>query len=388
MSKNINRLLARQLRKLGLNAQQPPDAETWSKLQGVIAATYDDADQDRYILERSLEIASEEMQALYQREKLAYEERLNVLRESEEIYRAVTDHGQTLIWMSGLDKGRYYFNVPWLTFTGRTLEQESGTGWTNSVHPDDLVQWLGVYELAFDQREEFSFSYRLRRHDGEYRWIVAEGIPRYDSAGMFVGYVGHCFDITERRQAEEQIRNLAYYDTLTQLPNRRMLLERLKHAMAASKRSGLYCALMFLDLDNFKQLNDTQGHAVGDLLLIEAAHRLKSCVREIDTVARFGGDEFVVMITELDVDKSEAIVQANIVAEKIRIALSDAYLLTISHHEKMVTTVEYRCSASIGVALFISYETSQDDILKWADSAMYQAKKAGRNLIRFYDPKN
>jgi diguanylate cyclase (GGDEF)-like protein len=156
--------------------------------------------------------------------------------------------------------------------------------------------------------------------------------------------------------------------------------------MSASKRSGCYGALMFLDLDDFKPLNDMYGHGVGDLLLIEAADRLKSCVREMDTVARFGGDEFVVMLSELNVDKDESTSEAEIVAEKIRIALSEPYLLIIKNEGKADSTVEHHCTASIGVTLFIDHEASQDEILKWADTAMYQAKEAGRNRVRLYDP--
>ena len=157
--------------------------------------------------------------------------------------------------------------------------------------------------------------------------------------------------------------------------------------MAASKRSGCYGALMFLDLDNFKPLNDTHGHVVGDLLLIEVADRLKACVREMDTVARFGGDEFVVMLSDLNADKAESTLQAEIVAEKIRIRLAEPYLLTIRHEGKADSTVEHLCTVSIGVTLFLNHVADQDDILKWADAAMYQAKDAGRNSIRFHDAK-
>jgi diguanylate cyclase (GGDEF)-like protein len=142
---------------------------------------------------------------------------------------------------------------------------------------------------------------------------------------------------------------------------------------------------MFLDLDNFKPLNDSNGHVAGDLLLIAAADRLKNCVREIDTVARFGGDEFVVIISELDVDKAASAAQAKLIAEKIRSALSEPYLLTLKHKSEPELAVEHRCTASIGVALFIDHEASQEDILKWADKAMYLAKEAGRNSIRFYE---
>lgn len=185
-------------------------------------------------------------------------------------------------------------------------------------------------------------------------------------------------DITERKQMEAQINQLAFYDSLTKLPNRRLLNERLSQAMSDSKRSGRYCALMFLDLDNFKPLNDTYGHAVGDLLLIEVANRLKNCVREIDTVARFGGDEFVVILNDLSMDKTESASQAELVAEKIRTSLSSPYLLLIKHEGKADATIEHHCTASVGVALFINHLANQDDILKLADKAMYQAKESKR----------
>jgi diguanylate cyclase (GGDEF)-like protein len=190
--------------------------------------------------------------------------------------------------------------------------------------------------------------------------------------------------VIERHRAEEQIRSLAYYDTLTKLPNRRMLDDRLGLAMGTSKRSGRYGALMFLDLDNFKPLNDAHGHAVGDLLLIEVGQRIVRCVRETDTVARFGGDEFVIMLVELDENRGESIVQAEQVAEKIRLALAEPYLLTIRQNDNPETHVEHRCTASIGVAMFINHESTLDEILKWSDVAMYRAKDEGRNTIRFH----
>ena len=185
-------------------------------------------------------------------------------------------------------------------------------------------------------------------------------------------------DITERRKMEEQIHELAYYDQLTKLPNRHLLHDRLGQAMAASQRSGQYCALMFLDLDNFKPLNDMHGHAAGDLLLIEVANRLKHCVREVDTVARFGGDEFVVMLNGLNIDEKESGSQAEVIAKKIRASLSAPYLLVMKSAAKEGVTIEHHCTASIGVKLFSSHETSQDEILKLADAAMYQDKETTR----------
>ena len=133
-------------------------------------------------------------------------QREDALREQQGIYQAVADNGQALIWMAGIDKGCYYFNQPWLAFTRRTLEQEFGNGWAEGVHPDDLQRCLDIYVTAFDRREAFSMTYRLRRHDGEYRWLLDDGAPRYDSDGLFVGYVGHCLDVTEQQKAEDELR--------------------------------------------------------------------------------------------------------------------------------------------------------------------------------------
>ena len=189
-------------------------------------------------------------------------------------------------------------------------------------------------------------------------------------------------DITERKLLEEQVRQLAFYDPLTKLPNRRLLNDRLCQLMMASKRNACHCAVMVLDLDNFKSLNDTHGHLLGDLLLIEAAQRLSSCVREVDTVARFGGDEFVVLLGELDVSHRVSTEQALGVAEKIRASLEAPYVLAVEKsHERPLGTVVHHCSASIGVVVFVDNEATQDDILKWADAAMYQAKGSGQKKV-------
>jgi len=203
--------------------------------------------------------------------------------------------------------------------------------------------------------------------------------------GQVAGQIGVLLDITERKVAEDKIKYLAFYDHLTGLPNRRLFNDRLQQAMAASKRNSQYGALMFLDLDNFKPLNDQHGHAVGDLLLIEAADRLKASVREMDTVARFGGDEFVVMLAELGASPEAAAAQATLVGEKIRTALAAPYQLTAKNEEAGSTPIVHRCTVSIGAALFLDHESNRGDILKRADTAMYQAKSGGRNRLAIHD---
>jgi diguanylate cyclase (GGDEF)-like protein/PAS domain S-box-containing protein len=217
---------------------------------------------------------------------------------------------------------------------------------------------------------------------GGRRWLETHAVPLQE--GGETVQLALTRDITQRKSMEDQVRQLAFHDHLTGLPNRRLLLDRLNQAMAASRRSGRYAAIIFLDLDHFKPLNDTHGHEVGDLLLTEVADRLARCVREIDTVARFGGDEFVVMLSDLHANKDESIAQAQAIAEKIRVALAEPYHMTVKHGESPPVTVVHRCSASIGVALFIDHQGSADDVLSWADGAMYAAKEAGRNRVRFH----
>lgn len=182
---------------------------------------------------------------------------------------------------------------------------------------------------------------------------------------------------TLAHESEKTVYKLAYSDPLTELPNRRLFQDRLEHAIVLSNRSNQYRALMYLDMDNFKTLNDSQGHAKGDLLLIEVARRLKLCVRASDTLARLGGDEFVVLLGELSEDQQSASEQALMIAEKISKSLSQPYQL-----DKLI----YNCSASIGVTMFRDAGTTIDEVHKRADAAMYQAKNAGRNTVRFFDP--
>jgi len=309
-----------------------------------------------------------------------------LLRESEQRFRQLAENIREAFWMTDPAKNKMlYISPAYEQIWGRTLQSiyDSPRAWLEAIHGEDRQR---VLQAALTKQAVglYDEEYRIVRPNGEVRWIRDRAFPVRDSGGVVYRIVGVAEDITERKAAEEQIRNLAFYDALTQLPNRRLLNDRMGTAMAASKRSGHYGALMFLDLDNFKPLNDTHGHDMGDFLLVEAARRISSCVREVDTVARFGGDEFVVMLSELDADKAESTAQASIVAEKIRAILAEPYVLKLQQADNAETAIEHHCAASIGVVVFNS-EASAEDILKWADMAMYQAKEGGRNLVRFFD---
>lgn len=237
-------------------------------------------------------------------------------------------------------------------------------------------------------------------HDIPVIFVTVQSDPKEEAAGLLLGAVDFIVQplnatvVRARvqthlrlRKALHQVWELAFHDALTGLPNRRLLNDRLGQAMATSQRSKCFGALIFLDLDNFKPLNDAHGHEVGDLLLEEAAQRIKSCVREVDTVARFGGDEFVVLLTPLAADRKEATERAHLVAEKIRVALYEPYSLSVPQGQGAAPQViEHRCTASLGVALFLGNAATAADVLKWADLAMYDAKEGGRDMICLYEP--
>ncbi|MDO8294293.1 MAG: EAL domain-containing protein [Gallionella sp.] len=216
-----------------------------------------------------------------------------------------------------------------------------------------------------------------QRKNGEIypEWLTITAVVGTD--GEITNYVCAFSDITERKEAEEKICALAFYDPLTQLPNRRFLLDRLQQALALSTRNDRQGALLFIDLDNFKSINDTQGHAVGDLLLVEVAKRLQGCIREGDTTARLGGDEFVVLLEDLDEDEQVAAAQAETVGEKIREAIAQPYLINGQEHHS---------TASIGITLFHGPVRTMEEMLKRADVALYRAKADGRNTVSFFDP--
>jgi diguanylate cyclase (GGDEF)-like protein/PAS domain S-box-containing protein len=236
------------------------------------------------------------------------------------------------------------------------------------------------YERMWDVLHRFNYwqgEIWNRRKNGEVypEWLTITAVVGTD--GSITNYVCAFSDITERKLAEDKIHNLAFYDPLTQLPNRRLLSDHLQQAVSTCARNQTSAALLFIDLDNFKILNDTRGHDIGDLLLVEVAERLRTCIRDGDTLARLGGDEFVVLLEELNSDRTEAAMQARRVGEKMLKAVGRPYMLK---------DIEEHSSSSIGIALFAKHNQKPEDSLKHADTAMYAAKKAGRNTLRFFDP--
>ena len=226
-----------------------------------------------------------------------------------------------------------------------------------------------------------------RRKNGEIypEWMTITTVN--DAQGQIVNFVATLTDITFRKQAEDEIKHLAFYDPLTHLPNRRLMADRLRHALAVADRHGRHGALMLLDLDNFKSLNDTLGHDAGDQLLVEVASRLEACVRDGDTVARLGGDEFVVILEGLD-ENHKAAMQAESVAVKILAKLSQPYQVEVTEgvdSSQVRVSREHQCTSSIGIAMFDNREAAAEELLKRADTAMYEAKAAGRDTLRFFD---
>ena len=429
----------------------------------------------------------------FQRDITARKQLETELVSSEQRFRNLANAAPVLIWLAGLDKLCYWFNQTWLDFTGRSMEQENGNGWAEGVHPEDFNRCLEIYISNFNKRLPFRMEYRLRRHDGEYRWIDDNGVPRFNQNGEFEGYIGSCTDVTEIRnskaandffnisheiiystdlkgiildvnqrfleitgyQREEVIgesvrllksgvhdsefyanmwrsvantdfwsgevtnknkagtlysavssittirdtsgqamrylaiasditavvekrrllENLAYYDNLTGLPNRLLLMDRLEQAMSRAKRHGNYLALLFIDLDGFKQINDSYGHEIGDEVLINLSQRMKQVVRETDTVARLGGDEFIVLLTEL---ANQELAETPI-----------DHLLKACSSPLIVQKLALSVSASIGVS-FYSHKTEHqalemDTLIRQADQAMYVAKQSGKNRFHCFD---
>ncbi|MBB4199610.1 hypothetical protein CCR94_14925 [Rhodoblastus sphagnicola] len=255
------------------------------------------------------------------------------------------------------------------------LVGKSGTIFQSEMDDINLYAEMGA-TVELSGRWQGEIWLRTKSGAAIERWVTISAVQ--DENGAHSHYITTSYDLSERKKAEAKIRELAFYDELTGLPNRKVLIERAHQTMLNCHKLQTYAALMFVDLDRFKRLNDTLGHHKGDLLLKQSASRLKHCIRASDTVSRFGGDEFVVLLTDLGVsDVRNAALRAETIAEDIITRLAEPQ--DLDGHS-------FRCTASVGVTLFCDEGQSVDDLLKWADMAMYEAKTSGRNAVRFFDP--
>jgi len=314
----------------------------------------------------------------------SYERHLRELRatkfaliQSESMFRSLAEVVPVGIFKTDEGGNCVFLNPRYLEISSQTLLQSIGLGWRKSIHADDFIRVTQGWKILMEHGTPFSAEYRIVKSDGSLTWVYAQAQRQTGTHGELSGYVCSTTDITPNKAAEKEIQQLAFYDSLTGLPNRRLLMDRLQQVMSSATRTAHGGALLFLDLDNFKLLNDTAGHDKGDLLLKQVAQRLKASVREGDTVARLGGDEFVAVVENLSINVHEAARQAESVGEKVLQNLRRPYVLDgLAHHS----------TPSIGITMVERKHDSIDELMKRADMAMYQAKAAGRNTLRFFDP--
>ena len=314
---------------------------------------------------------------------------------SFEEYKILVEQAPIMIWRSNITTACDYFNERWLVFTGRTMEQEIGNGWAEGVHPDDFDKCLKIYLDTFQKREVFEMEYRLRRHDGRYRWIFDRGVPFKGPDGQFAGYIGSCIDVTEKVEAREYLQKIhrelellvnertaelqrkqkeleelnealekqATTDTLTEVYNRQKFHEMLTQETKESRRYNTHLSLIMFDIDHFKLVNDTHGHQAGDAVLKEAAKLISNNIRDADLLARYGGEEFMILSPHTDRESAFTL------AEKLRETVRTAKFNGVQH-----------ITCSFGVTQFHSSDTI-DSFLKRIDDALYRAKNYGRDRV-------
>jgi len=302
------------------------------------------------------------------------------LRLSEQRFRTIARATTDVVWDWNLEDDTLWASDSIEPVFGYTMTDFSGPirAWSDHIHADERERVVSHIRSAIEGGEEqWMDEYRFLRKDGSVALVLDRGYIIRDAGGRATRMIGAMVDLTERRQAERRIEYLAYYDVLTQLPNRQLLIERLQRALDNCAQHRCTNALFFIDLDNFKSLNDTRGHAVGDQMLKQVAHRLSGCLSHQDTVSRFGGDEYVVLLEGLSADTEQACAHARAVGERMLMTLRQPYQLDhYCHHS----------TASIGMVLFSDTADDMGELLKRADMAMYEAKAAGRNTLRFFNP--
>lgn len=284
------------------------------------------------------------------------------------IYQCFLDEDWTIVFLS--DHIYQLTGYPASDFMNNSVRT-----FASIIHPDDAKMVDDIVQEAVDRKTSYTLEYRIIHANGEIRWAHEAGQAMYyeDKVAHLDGVIT---DITEKKLYEKEIAQLAFFDPLTHLPNRRLLIDRLNQVQLEGERNKHFAALMFIDLDGFKDLNDTFGHDYGDLLLQQVANRLSTLMRKGDTVARLGGDEFIIVLKDLSECKDDAVKEVIIIADKIMKALNMPYELKLT---------EYVCTSSMGITFIKGREYDQDELIKQADGAMYDAKKSGKNTYRFFN---
>ena len=298
------------------------------------------------------------------------------LRESEERWKFALEGAGDGVWDWNVQTDEVVFSSRYMEMYGFSHQDVTANeeAWQQRIHPEDRLRVAeDVHAYLAGNTPAYINEHRVYCKDGSVKWVLARGmIVSRDAEDRPLRMIGTHADITARKAAEEHVRHLAHYDALTDLPNRALITDRLQQALAKARRDRAVMAVMFLDLDRFKPVNDNLGHDVGDLLLKQVARRLQACMRESDTVARIGGDEFVVLLPEIEQEQD-----AIVVAEKIRQTLQQPFDIA-GHHLSI--------SSSIGVAVYPEHGHDEKLLLINADIAMYHAKKDGKNNYKFYMP--
>ena len=274
-------------------------------------------------------------------------------------YKTIVETAPNLIWRSGLDAKCYYFNKTWLDFTGRTFEQEFGDGWVEGVHPEDIERCVQIYLENFGNQTPFEMEYRLRRHDGEWRWINDRGVPAVDENGVFSGFIGSCLDVTEKVEGYI-LKEMAQKDGLTGSLSRQYLMSKLKFEFDKALNFNKKLSIAMMDIDKFKRINDFYGHAEGDNALKLFANVVKDAIRQDDLFGRYGGDEFVIVFPNASCETAQKVID--------RIALS------LKSNLLILGDSELELSMSVGLCEFSSEKTPEEMISK-ADQLMYESKK-------------
>ncbi len=302
----------------------------------------------------------------------AVEETTSELRQSEAKFRTLVENANDTIFTMSPHGVLTYASPNWTESLGHEADQVVGKDIAEFVHPDDLTRFYQFLQVVVESSSKRQgIEYRVRHKSGEWRWHMSNAAPELDASGAVIGFLGIARDITERKKSDDHIRHLAHFDVLTDLPNRALFSDRLQQALKRAARFDKRVGLLMLDFDEFKQINDTFGHAAGDRILQQAGRRVQACLRESDTVGRIGGDEFVVLLPDID-----AVDDAMRVVDKILAALSERYDLGGR---------QLFLNASIGIALAPLHGKTEAELFQAADSAMYQAKADARRQAVIYE---